>query len=161
MEYWWVNQNQTADHEIAGGYMWSPKRSQNDSYNQFYENMRSVDAGDLVLSYYDTKIQHLGVVRYPAVSAPKPTEFGKIGQNWSNEVWYVPVEWALTSSTWTFAAFATFPMVSAIRTASLPQANYTLYLDTGIAVAQSDFRLFVRPQTLGRGQKSSGMARRP
>ncbi|MET0165188.1 MAG: HNH endonuclease signature motif containing protein, partial [Vicinamibacterales bacterium] len=54
---------------------------------------RSVDAGDLVFSYYGTKIQHLGVVRHPAVSAPTPTEFGEIGENWSNNGWYVPVEW--------------------------------------------------------------------
>jgi len=93
MEYWWVNQNQTASHEIAGGYMWSPKRNHNGSYSQFYENMHSVDAGDLVFSYYETKIQHLGIVRHPAISAPKPAEFGSVGQNWSDSGWYVPVEW--------------------------------------------------------------------
>ena len=27
MRYWWVNQNQTYQHEVAGGYLWSPKES--------------------------------------------------------------------------------------------------------------------------------------
>src|SRR3546814_16648113 len=29
MRYWWVNQNQTYRHEVAGGYLWSPKRNAN------------------------------------------------------------------------------------------------------------------------------------
>jgi hypothetical protein len=29
MRYWWVNQNQTFRQEIAGGYLWSPKRNAN------------------------------------------------------------------------------------------------------------------------------------
>jgi putative restriction endonuclease len=75
MLYWWVNQNQTAKHEIGGSYLWSPKRNRNDSYNQFYENMRLPEPGDIVFSFYDQHIQHLGVVQSRAVTAPKPTEF--------------------------------------------------------------------------------------
>ena len=29
MRYWWVNQNQTFRQELAGGYLWSPKRNAN------------------------------------------------------------------------------------------------------------------------------------
>jgi hypothetical protein len=36
--------------------------------NRFYENMRLVDAGDLVFSYFDQLIQYIGVVQSPAVS---------------------------------------------------------------------------------------------
>jgi hypothetical protein len=42
MRHWWVNQNQTYEAEISGGYIWSPKRNQNGARNQFYENMREV-----------------------------------------------------------------------------------------------------------------------
>lgn len=96
--FWWVNQNQTAKHEINGGYMWSPKRNKNAGYNQFYENMRLVDNGDIVFSYYDQHIQHLGIVQRPGVSGSKPSEFGKAGDYWSNEGWFVPVEWHRLSS---------------------------------------------------------------
>ena len=48
MRYWWVNQNQTFRQEIAGGYLWSPKRNANGARNPFYESMREVSPGDLV-----------------------------------------------------------------------------------------------------------------
>jgi len=44
MRYWWVNQNQTYRHEVAGGYLWSPKRKSNGGINPFYESMREVAA---------------------------------------------------------------------------------------------------------------------
>ena len=52
MAFWWVNQNQTAKHEIGGGYMWSPKRNQNGSYSQFYENMHRVGTGDVACTRF-------------------------------------------------------------------------------------------------------------
>ncbi len=93
MAYWWVNQNQTWKHEIGGGYLWSPKRSQNDRYNQFYENMRIVETGDIVFSYYKQRIQHVGIAQRPALSGNKPADFGLTGDYWNNEGWFVPVEW--------------------------------------------------------------------
>jgi hypothetical protein len=48
MRYWWVNQNQTYRHEVAGGYLWSPKRNANGARNTFYESMREVAFGDLI-----------------------------------------------------------------------------------------------------------------
>jgi len=50
MRYWWVNQNQTFRQEIAGGYLWSPKRNANGARNPFYESMREVSPGDLIFS---------------------------------------------------------------------------------------------------------------
>jgi hypothetical protein len=37
MRHWWVNQNQTFRHELAGGYLWSPKRNKNGARNPFYD----------------------------------------------------------------------------------------------------------------------------
>lgn len=91
--HWWVNQNQTWRHEIEGGYMWSPKRNSNNAFNQFYTNMHLVDTGDLVFSYFDQKIQYVGIVRRPAISWNKPDEFGLVGDYWNHEGWYVAVEW--------------------------------------------------------------------
>lgn len=53
MRYWWVNQNQTFRHEIAGGYLWSPKRNKGNRLNPFYETMREVAPGDVVFSFVD------------------------------------------------------------------------------------------------------------
>ena len=93
MTFWWVNQNKTFKQEVPGEYMRSPKRKQNGDFNQFYENMRVVDSGDIVFSYYTSRIQKIGVVLRPAVTSRKLTEFGTVGSNWSDEGWLVPVEW--------------------------------------------------------------------
>ena len=36
MAFWWVNHKQTRDHEVRGGYLWSPMRNSNGGYNQTY-----------------------------------------------------------------------------------------------------------------------------
>jgi putative restriction endonuclease len=89
--FWWVNQNQTHREEIAGGFMWSPKRNANGARNQFYENMREVEPGDIVFSFYSTRLQHVGVATTRGETAPKP-DFGNAGENWSQEGWLVGVE---------------------------------------------------------------------
>ena len=91
--YWWVNQNQTHREEIAGGFMWSPKRNANGARNQFYDNMREVQPGDIVFSFYGTRLQHVGVASTAAETAPKP-EFGTASKSWSKEGWLVGVEFA-------------------------------------------------------------------
>lgn len=53
MRYWWVNQNQTHRQELAGDYLWSPKRKADGGRNPFYEFMREVAPGDLVFSFVD------------------------------------------------------------------------------------------------------------
>jgi hypothetical protein len=50
MRYWWVNQNQTFRHELAGGYLRSPKRNTNRARNPFYGAMRGATLGDFVVS---------------------------------------------------------------------------------------------------------------
>ena len=93
MAYWWVNQNQTWGHEIEGGFLWSPKRNRNGNFNQFYENMRVAELGDLVFSYFDQRIQYVGIVQRPALSGNKPSEFGLTGDYWDNQGWFVPIVW--------------------------------------------------------------------
>src|SRR5438270_11836271 len=94
MRYWWVNQNQTYRAELRGNFMWSPKTNANGARNQFYENMHQVAPGDIVFSFYDTRIQALGVVRDAAQTAPKP-DFGNAGLNWSQEGWFVAVDYCV------------------------------------------------------------------
>jgi hypothetical protein len=91
LRYWWVNQNQTYRHEVAGGYLWSPKRKSNGARNPYYEFMREVAPGDLVFSFADTRIRAYGVTRSHAYEAPKPLEFGAAGRNWDEIGWRVDV----------------------------------------------------------------------
>jgi hypothetical protein len=98
MRYWWVNQNQTFRQEIEGGYLWSPKRNKNGHRNPFYEFMREVAPGDIVLSFCDTRIAALGIVSGYCRESPKPEEFGLAGTNWSQIGWRVGVRWQRLSN---------------------------------------------------------------
>jgi len=91
LRYWWVNQNQTFRHEIAGGYLWSPKRKANGARNPFYEAMREVAVGDIVFSFVDTRIHAIGVAQSYCFECPKPAEFGEAGQKWERIGWKVRV----------------------------------------------------------------------
>jgi hypothetical protein len=91
MRYWWVNQNQTYRQELAGGYLWSPKRNANGARNPFYEFMREVSPGDLIFSFVDTRIAAIGIAKSYCWECPKPAEFGTIGQYWENVGWRVNV----------------------------------------------------------------------
>ena len=91
MRHWWVNQNQTFRHEMAGGYLWSPKRNANGARNPFYESMREVAPGDAVFSFVDTRIAATGIAQSYCWESPKPVEFGEAGQNWEDVGWKVKV----------------------------------------------------------------------
>jgi putative restriction endonuclease len=91
MRYWWVNQNQTHRYEIRGGYLWSPKRNAHNGRNPFYEFMREVSPGDLVFSFFDTRIFAVGVAASNCYESPKPIEFGGVGVNWDSIGWKIRV----------------------------------------------------------------------
>lgn len=93
MQYWWVNQNQTFEQEFRGGYLWSPKRNANGARNPFYESMREVAPGDLILSYQGTRIRAIALARTHCYEAPKPKEFGKAGAYWDKTGWRVDVHY--------------------------------------------------------------------
>lgn len=92
MAFWWVNHKQTRDHEVRGGYLWSPFRNANGAFNQTYENMRHAQVGDVVFSFAHAQIGAVGRVTVAAVASPKPTEFGPVGDYWADEGWLVEVD---------------------------------------------------------------------
>jgi putative restriction endonuclease len=55
--------------------------------------MTLVKSGDLVFSFCDTKIKAVGVGTGPVETADRPN-FGTTGENWAQEGWLVPVEFA-------------------------------------------------------------------
>lgn len=94
MAYWWVNHKQTRHHEVRGGYLWSPLRNANGRRNQSYDNMALAQPGDIVFSYADGMLGAIGKVIAPAALSPKPTEFGSVGDYWSDEGWLVDVQFS-------------------------------------------------------------------
>jgi hypothetical protein len=94
VRFWWVNHKQTVRQEVEGGYLWSPKRTSGNARNQFYDNMRGTARGDAVLSFANGRIGHVGLVTGEALSEGKPRSFGTIGHQWSDDGWWLPVDWA-------------------------------------------------------------------
>ncbi len=93
MRYWWVNQNQTYQHEVRGSYLWSPKRKANGAANPFYDFMREVAPGDVIFSFCDARICAVGIAVSSAYEAPKPAEFGLAGAYWEKIGWRVDVQY--------------------------------------------------------------------
>lgn len=91
MRYWWVNQKQTYEHEVPGGYLWSPKRKSNGHRNPFYEYMREVSPGNVVFSFAGGWVKAIGVIQSHGYEAPKPREFGQVGAYWDQVGWRVDV----------------------------------------------------------------------
>ena len=73
--------------------MWSPKTNKDGGYNQFYQNMKEANLGDIIFSFDDTFTKTVGVVSAPAISADKPKEFGKACDTWGIDGWLVRVDY--------------------------------------------------------------------
>ncbi|QFY77782.1 HNH endonuclease [Alcaligenes faecalis] len=91
--FWWVNHKQTRRQEVEGGYIWSPTSKKNGAFNQTYENLRLVQPGDIVFSYADGQIKAIGRAQAGYENAPKPSEFGSVGDVWDQSGWRVPIVW--------------------------------------------------------------------
>jgi len=98
MKYWWVNQNKTGKQEVEGGYMWSPKLNSVGRQEYHWENMTKVKKGDIVFSYYDKKIQCIGMIRGKAYDCLRPGNFGETGEAWDRDGWKVDVIYKELSS---------------------------------------------------------------
>lgn len=72
--------------------MWSPQKNANGARNQSYENMTLAAPGDVVFSFANGRIGAVGYVTASATPGGKPSSFGKTGAYWSEEGWYLPVE---------------------------------------------------------------------
>lgn len=94
MAFWWVNHKQTRNHEVRGGYLWSPIRNANGARNQSYDNMALARPGDTVFSFANGRIGAIGQVVEEATVSPKPTEFGTVGDYWANEGWLLDVQFS-------------------------------------------------------------------
>jgi hypothetical protein len=53
--------------------------------------MREVSPGDLVFSFFDTRIFAIGVAASNCYENPKPIEFGVVGMNWDSIGWKIRV----------------------------------------------------------------------
>ena len=55
--------------------------------------MRIAAPGNFVLSYAHGRVGHVGVITGRVIHEGKPVSFGSTGQYWSNDGWWLPVNW--------------------------------------------------------------------
>ena len=79
--------------------------------------MREVAPGDVVFSFFDTRVAALGIARSYCYESPKPEEFGQAGTAWSEIGWRVDVAFRRLSN-------AIRPMDHISRIRSLLPAKY-------------------------------------
>lgn len=83
MHYWCVRHDHEERHEIAGGYIWLPKKSSAGSSSRYSESILSVASGDGIFSCVGDIVGHVGQAAEHALGEP-----GRQGDGW-----WLPVEW--------------------------------------------------------------------
>ena len=92
---WWVNQGDTFEQEVRGGYLWSPKKEKGGHKSSAYDNMTYMEVGDRVFSYLEKQLRAVGQVVKTAVSSPQPASYG---DRWEDEGWLVEVDFTVSET---------------------------------------------------------------
>ncbi len=93
MAFWWVNQGQTYAQELAGGYLWSPKRAKDGSRRSYYDAMTDAEVDDLIVHYVSKPfgaVVNVSVVEAPAISHAQPAELQHT-RMWNDDGWLLRV----------------------------------------------------------------------
>lgn len=83
MNYWWVNQGRTWDHEYKGGFLWAPFKNNAGRPCWHWDTMDELQEGDHVFSYVHGKIVSVSKVKVPSYKSQKPklfTEWNRDGR---------------------------------------------------------------------------------
>ena len=90
MSYWWVNQKQSYDREVPGGYLWCPELKKNGSANRYYAFLNQVQPGDIVFSYANGLIKAIGMIVTKATIQPNP--HAGLSKSWASTGFHVSVD---------------------------------------------------------------------
>lgn len=86
-----VNQGKTYRHELAGGYIWSPKFNKAGGQNKGYNLMKTVQKGDYLFHNAGGKIAAISVVKEDCKSGSQPDELktGNTRGIWDDDGWII------------------------------------------------------------------------
>ena len=107
MATFWVNQGETYEQEVRGGYLWSPKVERGGNKSSAYDNMKQMKKGDIVFSYSNKFLRAVGVVTAEAITSPQPVSYG---DRWDYDGWRVEVDFTVSET-----PFAPKPEWAAIK----------------------------------------------
>ena len=75
MNYWWVNQGRTWEHEYRGGFLWAPYENDAGKPCWHWDTMDGLKKGDHVFSYVRGKIVSVSKVKSSSYKSQKPKKF--------------------------------------------------------------------------------------
>lgn len=99
MAYWWVNHDKMHKAEIAGGYIWCPQNT--DKIERVgYANLTLVNEGDVVFSYANQKVGHVGIATSSFNISARPSDPGYSDKHrdWQADGWRVSIKWELAKN---------------------------------------------------------------
>ena len=90
MKYWMVGQNRSFEEEMVGGYLWAPQETNRS--NPAWTDMKKLNVGDRVFSYYKREIRAVSVVlaevTLKKVTTPKNAR--DLAALWDRPGYYAP-----------------------------------------------------------------------
>ena len=90
MNFWFVVQSTTSHHKGNESYLWCPKKEGEKQHTkQYFENMRRLRPGDVILAYFDDGVQGYGVALTYSYTYLRPPHFT---DKWSNQGWRCDVD---------------------------------------------------------------------
>lgn len=93
MNYWWVNQNRYYSMEVTRGHLACPKTRSDGARNPYYNFMKDVRPGDVILSYSQTYIKAIGMALGMAHDSGRPAYRPPITRPYADG-WLLPVAFA-------------------------------------------------------------------
>lgn len=92
MSYYIVFQNKTYHEELAGGYLWAPKKTSSGKEIFHWSNMTKVKKGDIIFSMYKRKLVSVNTAKDRCIDANRPTDLDSINL-WEKEGWIINTEY--------------------------------------------------------------------
>lgn len=90
VNFWWVNQGQSAKLQIEGGFLWSPKTDKKGTPLAHHNDVMLAQPGDIVFAYSDVAIRSICIVERASEDKPKPSSFSS-HSNWEEQGNYLKV----------------------------------------------------------------------
>ncbi len=91
----WVYQNRTYYEEKAGGFLWSPKYTQNGRRHPGYETMKEVKPGDIIIHSYKTHIVAMSIAKTRCFSCDRPS---LAFSDWALDGWKIECDYYVLPS---------------------------------------------------------------
>lgn len=95
MAIFYVFQGKTYEHELAGGYVWSPKLGKGGKKNKGYYTMLEIKKGDFIIHQADTAIQAISIAKTDCYDSQQPLALKNADKDieWDDEGYRVDVDY--------------------------------------------------------------------